>query len=464
MADPQPPKGYENYIQIPKESPDLVAPPKGYENYIPYKDPITAATEKAAPWLGRAATEAAPFIGSIGGTFAGGPLGSAAGTLLGTIVKQRMKEGRPDLFGKASSDVSSFAMDAGKELLLNNVLPAGLGKLGGLALKTDMQGIGATVAAKLSNFPAVREGVVKQLTQQINKRLYPESGIIEQGAENASGRLGEMQNNIDSLRELHPDLPPTKSLEFIGGKPQVVETPGGPHPQVQAAMDHLGDVFGRNRVGGMLLRMQKEATAFNGDIARTQTYKQISSTTLSDIVHVQNAKMTAGSEFTNDIAVNKVLTGAGDLTGNTIDAGKALGELGGKNSEIYKEAMNPASYDSLNKMLTRMKGLEDHNITDTVLAFSNRRIIWNLAGGAGLGALAGHPITGILGGAAAESPVLTNLMLRKIMQNPETVKLVTLAMETPKAAPQAGFIQKALEQYLPRIIQGESDLATMPKN
>ena len=421
----------------------------------PYKDPITTATEKVAPWLGRAATEALPAIGSFAGP---------GGTLIGTGISQMMKRSRPDLFGEQQRDFNGDSLvNAGKELLLNNVLPAGLGKLGGLALKTDMQGIGATVASKLSNFPAVREGVVKQLTQQINKRLYPESQVIEQGAENASGRLGEMQDTISSLKEQYPDLPPTKSLEIVGGKPQVVETPGGPHPQVQAAMDHLGDVFGRNRVGGMLLRMQKEATAFDGDIARTQTYKQISSTTLSDIVHVQNAKMTAGPQFTNDIAVNKILTGAGDPTGGTIDATKALGELGGKNSEIYKEAMNPASYDSLNKMLVKMKGLEDHNITDTIISFSSRRLVWNLAGGAGLGALAGHPITGILGGAAAETPVLTNLMLRKIMQNPETVKLVTLAMETPKAAPQAGFLQKALTQVLPRIIQGEADLAAMPQ-
>src|SRR5665647_2548590 len=445
---PQPPGGY---VLEPKD--EGVKPPKGYV-LEPYKDPITSMSEKVAPWVGRAATEALPAIGSFAG---------AGGTLVGTGISQMMKHARPDLFGEQPQGTDSL-VNAGKELLLNNVLPAGLGRLGGLALKTDMQGIAPTIAAKLSNFPAVREGVVKQLTQQINKRLYPESGIIEQGAENAAGQLQDMHSMISYQRELHPDLPPTKSLEIVGGKPQVVETPGGPHPEVQAAMDHLSDVFGRNRVGGMLIKMQKEATAFNGDIARTQTYKQISSTTLSDIVHVQNAKMTAGPEFTNDIAVNKILTGAGDPTGNTIDAGKALGELGGKNSEIYKEAMNPASYDSLNKMLTRMKGLEDHNITDTIISFSSRRIIWNLAGGAGLGALAGHPITGILGGVAAEAPVLTNLMLRKIMQNPETVKLVTLAMETSKAAPQAGFIQKALTQVLPRIIQGEADLATVPQH
>jgi hypothetical protein len=427
-SDPSLPKGYENYIDIPISAhPEIkdTSLPKGYEGYIPYKDPITAASEKVAPWLGRAATEALPAIGSFAG---------AGGTLVGTGISQMMKRARPELFGEQPQGADSL-VNAGKELLLNNVLPAGLGKLGGLALKTDMQGIGPTIASRLSNFPAVREGVVKQLTQQINKRLYPESGIIEQGAENAASRMGELHDAIDA-----------------------------PGADVMGAIDHLDNVFGKNKVGGMLIQMQKESAAVGGDIARTQTYKQISSTTLSDIVHVQNAKMTAGSEFTNDIAVNKILTGAGDPTGGTIDAGKALGELGGKNSEIYKEAMKPASYDSLNKMLTRMKGLEDHNITDTIIAFSSRRLIWNLAGGAGLGALAGHPITGILGGAAAETPVLTNLMLRKIMQNPEAVKLVTLAMETPKAAPQAGFIQKALTQILPRIIQGEADLAAMPSH
>src|ERR1035437_3930623 len=390
----------------------------------PYKDPITAASEKVAPWLGRAATEALPAIGSFAG---------AGGTLVGTGISQMMKRARPDLFGEQPQGTDSL-VNAGKELLLNNVLPAGLGKIGGLALKTDMQGIGATVAAKLSNFPAVREGLLKNIADRAFKRLYPESQIIEQGAENAANRLGELHDAIDA-----------------------------PGADVGGAIDHLDNVFGKNKVGGMLIQMQKESSAVGGDIARTQTYKQISSTTLSDIVHVQNAKMTAGPEFTNDIAVNKILTGAGDPAGSTINATKALGELGGKNSEIYKEAMNPTSYDSLNKMLVKMKGLEDHNITDTIIAFSSRRLIWNLAGGAGLGALAGHPITGILGGAAAEAPVLTNLMLRKIMQNPETVKLVTLAMETPKAAPQAGFIQKALTQVLPRIIQGEADLAAMPQ-
>src|ERR1035437_9589828 len=89
----------------------------------PYKDPITAATEKASPWLGRAATEALPAIGSFAG---------AGGTLVGTGISQMMKRARPDLFGEQPQGADSL-VNAGKELLLNNALPAGLGKLGGLA-------------------------------------------------------------------------------------------------------------------------------------------------------------------------------------------------------------------------------------------------------------------------------------------------------------------------------------------
>jgi hypothetical protein len=73
------PKGYENYIDIPISAhPEIKdAPlPKGYEGYIPYKDPITAARDKVAPWLGRAAVEALPAIGSFAG---------AGGTLIGTL-------------------------------------------------------------------------------------------------------------------------------------------------------------------------------------------------------------------------------------------------------------------------------------------------------------------------------------------------------------------------------------------
>ena len=444
------PKGY-----VLDPTPDIgnVKVPDGYK-LDPYQDPITAAGNKVAPFAGRAITEALPAIGSFAG---------AGGTLIGTGISQAMKRARPDLFGEQPQGADAV-LNAGKELLLNNVLPAGLGKLGKLAIQTDMTGIAPQIAQRLSNFPAVREGVVKQLTEQVNKRLYPESQVIEQGATNAGDRLNNMQDEISNLRADHPDIPPSNSLQIdADGIPRLMQDPGGPHPLVKAAMDHLSDVYGRNKVGGMLIRMQREAATMGGDIARTQTYKEISNTTLGDLIHVQNAKITAGPEFTNDLAVNRVLTGAGNPTDGTIDAAKALSELGGKNGEIYTEAMNPASKTSLTNVLTLMQQQEKTNTTDMVINYSKRRLMWNIGGGMLLGELS-HPLTGLMAGAAAESPVITDWALRKIMANPETAKLVTAAMQTPAKSPQGTLINKALTEILPRVIQGEADVAATPNH
>ncbi len=398
---PQPPKGY---ILIPEEKKDFVEPPKGYI-LEPYKDPISKASEKVAPAAGRIGVEALPFAGSFLGP---------GGTLVGTGISQMMKRAKPEIFGEQPQGMDAAA-NAGKELILNNLLPSVLGKLGGLALKTDMQGIGPTIASKLSNFPAVREGAVKQITQQLNKRVFPESGIIEQGGENAKAIFGD-----------------------------------SPH------------LFSQNKIGQRLANMQDEFTNLATDPVRTQEYNEIKNMMFKDKIHVQNAKLVAGPEFTNDLAVNKLLTGGGNPAEGTIDAARVLKELGGKNKEIYQEAMNPASYDSMKGLLETMAGLEKKNITDTVLSFSNRRLLWNVAGGAGLGTLFGHPLEGAAAGIAAEAPVITNMMLTKIMKNPETAKLVTLALTTPAKAPQAGILNKALTEILPRLIQGEADIAAAP--
>src|SRR5665647_1798158 len=99
---PQPPGGY---VLEPKD--EGVKPPKGYV-LEPYKDPITSMSEKVAPWVGRAATEALPAIGSFAG---------AGGTLVGTGISQMMKHARPDLFGEQPQGTDSL-VNAGKELYL----------------------------------------------------------------------------------------------------------------------------------------------------------------------------------------------------------------------------------------------------------------------------------------------------------------------------------------------------------
>lgn len=398
---PQPPGGY---VLEPQD--ESVKPPKGYV-LEPYKDPITAATEKVAPWLGRAATEALPAIGSFAGP---------GGTLIGTGISQMMKRARPDLFGEQPQGADSL-VNAGKELLLNNVLPAGLGKLGGLALKTDMQGIGATVATKLSNFPSVRNALTKNIADQAFSRLYQKEPLIEQGAANAGDTFTES-----------PDL------------------------------------FSQNKIGQKLFNLNSEYTQQATDPIRTQGYNDIENLLFKDQINAGNAKIVAGENFTNDMAVNRLLTRHADSAAGTIDAKAILKEMGGTNKGIYDTLMNPASQESFKGLMTEMAGYEKKNITDRIINFTQGHLVWNLAGGAGLGALFGHPLEGAALGALKTAPIATDLMLRRIMQNPETVKLVRLALKTPLSAPEAPFLQKALTQVLPRIIQGESDLATVPKN
>src|SRR5882757_4356788 len=120
--------------------------------------------------IGRHLVETLPFAGAVaGGTL--GPLGGAAGTGLGTVVKQALQKLRPDLLGEAPQGVGESAGDLGKELLLNNILPGTLGKVGGLLTQVGMQGPGATAALKLSNFPAVREDAVQRMAGQIQEQL-----------------------------------------------------------------------------------------------------------------------------------------------------------------------------------------------------------------------------------------------------------------------------------------------------
>ncbi len=113
--------------------------------------------------IGRHLVEGLPMGGSVAGTALGGPLGGAAGTLLGTIIKQKLKEYKPELVGEAPGTGEDSAADFGKELLLNNVLPEGLGKAIRLGTKMSMQGPGRVLAESMPGMPAVREGMAKEI-------------------------------------------------------------------------------------------------------------------------------------------------------------------------------------------------------------------------------------------------------------------------------------------------------------
>lgn len=381
-----------------------------------------------APYVGRLAVKAPPIIGSYYGP---------GGTMIGTGVSQLLKAGFPKIFGQPADNIVT---EGGKDLLLNNVLPAGIEGVVGTGVRAGSnisklgvgQGLAATAAELpiLRNLPGVRQGAAKQITSQIMDQLgvKPESQILGEASDVADAKLAGQKGNIQNLNRANPPqmvtnpLTGQQSLQF--------------HPAVQQAMKDLEDTFGKNTVGKKLLELNKEIQA-GKDVAGNQTYKDISNMALSDIRHVQNWKLAAGEPAIQELAFNKLLTGQGE----TLDASKMLEELTGPKAEIYKEAISPAAYNDFKNMVNEIHAQQSgHSISDALVHYSKGRLLWMgsaLAGGGIHGSLA-------LPGVAAGGITITNSMLTKAMANPDTAQIVVQALRTPASSPQARVIGQAL--------------------
>ena len=413
---------------------------------------------KQAPYAGRATAEMLPLIGSVAGV---------GGTLAGTGAMLAAKKYDPETFGQYNPDIMDQMGETLKQLTIQHLVPGIMGKLGELGMAGYKAGVSKkNLAIKtLQDFPAIRDARLREtFMPQVMNKVFPESSIVEQGGVNAANYHKELVDNILAAQKEFPDLPPSKSLEIINGVPQVIEKAGGKSPEVLAAESKLGDVYGQNKVGGMLRKINQEADNFNRGAAASTAVKDVTRETLRDKKMVENALLTGGQNYTHDIAVNQIVAHAGNPVEGTIDAKKALDLIGGDKEEIYKTAMGPG-YDKFKSLLETMKGLQDKNNIDNILSFSGRRLMWNMLGGGsmlhfGLGV---SPILGAAAGAAkAEAPVITNWMLGKAMRNPQAVQLLELALKTPKSSPQAPFVQKLLTEILPRVIQSEAALAATP--
>jgi len=122
----------------------------------PFQSPIPTDNT-----IGRHLVEALPMAGGMFGALLG-PVGTAAGTGLGTVIKQGLQSARPDLLGGAPTGVAGIVGDLAKEEALNVGVPWALGKLGG------------GVAKVLRNLPVYREAVSSRMAQQIQQQLSPE--------------------------------------------------------------------------------------------------------------------------------------------------------------------------------------------------------------------------------------------------------------------------------------------------
>jgi len=209
------------------------------------------------------------------------------------------------------------------------------------------------------------------------------------------------------------------------------------HPAVQQAMQDLEDTFGKNKVGRQLVNLQKDIQA-GVDVAGSQTYKQIADTALADLTHVRNWKLAAGPEGVQDLAINKLLQAGAGKEG-ILDSGKILGELAGKKSEIYSEAISPQTLSDFKDMVNEIHSQQaGHGISDAIIKYSKGRLLW------ASGLFGGIHGAFTLPGIAAAGTTVTNSMLARAMQNPETAQIVVQALRTPVNSPQAQMLSQSL--------------------
>lgn len=504
MADPvKLPKGYEDATPV-------LTLPKGFEDAQPlekFKSSLDKLSPEgnpgAAPYIGRLTANSLPVAGSFFGSRI--PiLGTAVGTGVGSAAKMLLKKQWPAIFGDPPTDIPDVALEGGKDLILNSGIPKLIRGVAGMFVSPEARA--ALMASRgIRNLPGVRQGAAKEMSNQILGQMQrPESQIIQGAAGEANARANVLEGQIKRLskynkfniperpaipEQIQPELPiPTytgeqtttafadKTAQAIEDAKQAnvaaklkyksdlaahneavqkVKTGDINRPSVEQAFENYGDVFDKNKVGKQLVQLQKEIEA-GGDVAKSQTYKQIANTALSDITHVQNWKLAAGPEGIEHLALNKLLTGGFKESEGTLNASKVLDELGGKNKEIYSEALSPETQSHFRDLLNEVKAQETgHGTSDALLKMSKNGWVWSLAGfsplmhATGLGGL----VAGTAGGIR-----LSNAAVTKLISNPETAKLVVQAMRTGVKAPEAGLLQRALSG----AFKVGADVATVP--
>lgn len=396
--------------------------------------------------VGNFAVHSLPAIGGVLGALGGGgPIGGAAGAGLGSVVETELKNEFPQLFGNIQSkSVPSLVGGIAADAIGQGALP----EVGSMLMAKPAAAMANLIGrSPLKYMPAVKEGVqasnVADISKKILTKQYPETNIIETAGENASNNAGEM---TQAIADAQAKVPKTKGPTSIADVP-ISDKPIPLSPEEQAATDKLTNTFGPNQVGKKLIKLHTEY--LQGDEkAATQTYKDISNQTLSDVVHVKNFKLATGEPDTvRHLATNDLITKGWNGADSTFNPDAVLGALGGAKKEIYQEALGD-SYKPFNDFLkeAQEQTKDTKGITDRLLHYSQGHLLWTVPGT--IAAVAGgHETLGGLG-AAASGFILTNKMLQNLMSNPDTAKLVVQAMKTPLKSGEATLLNQALTNSL----------------
>lgn len=431
VPEPVMPKGAIPYNsqEAPNPSPIQLNPsgpqmPFGAELYVPQTE--TDFNKEVAPLGGRAFANFLPMLLSIAGSRV--PYGSSAGAAAGTGASMLLRNSMPELFGEPPKSGLSAGIEFGEDQLLNSTMPwlfnksyrLGTKLIGGVPSIATLPGI--------RSLPGVREAAAESISRQIGKKyVFPESQIIESAAENAGTQFGDLTQNVEAAK--------AASL-----------TPKAVHldPAVIQAEEELSKVFGRNKIGHKLVKLDQEYKA-GRDVAKTQEYKDIANLALKDLIHGQNWLLATGRDALSleQLALNKVLTEGFQVENETLNATKIFSELNGANREIYQQAIRPTTMKKLNNLLGEIQLQQTgHGTSDAILRWSKGHLLWALGGfHAGLG-----PV-----GMSASAVNFGNKALVKALQNPQTADLMLAAMRTPVGSPKASLLQRALAGSLQAV-------------
>jgi len=336
------------------------------------------------------------------------------------IVQQQINAGKQLPIGSTPDEVRSMA---------ENALPLVGGALGGIpgaaagsALKVAVGKKDPTINSAVTDIgiDTVGQGVGPAIIKAANK-----TGI--------ANLLGSktISNNSPSIQRVIKGDAATKATEAV--EPLIHQETDTLKSIAKDAKESLLTNPSKMPSGSIGHDLYKAA---NGDIPLSK----VSDRAFSNIDDLRQLK-TLDPAGTEKLGLARVFKKTFD--GPRVNPGKVLEELNGANSELYKEAVNPETHSNIVKLMTEAKSIADKpkSVIERSLSYGSGRFLLPIA--ASQLPLYGHEIAGasaaLMGGIA-----LGEATISKLMQNPETAKLVLQAIKTPLASPESGFIQKAL--------------------
>ncbi len=317
---------------------------------------------------------------------AGAGIAGIPGAAIGSAIQNYLMKGRvPGNEGEGS--LTSVA----KDTILQGVVPAGINKIGPALSK---EGLINTISRKfISNKSPSIQGAIKEegavnATNAIKPMVHPEEATVKEIADNAN--LPQPAYISGKLKGIRPD----KSLE--------------------------ADLY----------------KAANGDISLSK----VSDRVFSNIDDLRKLKIIDPSG-TEKLGLSRIFKRAFD--GPKVNPDKVLEELSGSNSDLYKEAINPETHKNIISLMNEAKAISEKPAgwIEKALTYRSGRFLLPIAG---IGLIpGGHVVAGSVA-LAGGTMALTESAIAKLMQNPESAKLVLQAIKTPLNLPESGLLTKAI--------------------